>query len=250
MSALLQRWSDGLARTGEAHFAARLQKLSAFGLIIFGFTSSFAVIDWVMSLNPLWYSTIYAAMVTVGELLGAFALVVLLVSLLANREPLARATTPQLLNDLGSLLLAFVMLWAYLAFSQSLLIWSGNLSEEIPGYLARIRNGWEWVAVAIVLLHFVLPFGLLVLRDVKRHASTLAFAAGLLLVMRAVDTYWLIAPDAGYAQVQIHWLDPVVFVAIGGFWTALVARNLAQRPLVPADLPVLQRQAQLEQEAV
>lgn len=239
LAILLGRWSDEQDRTGDPRLAARLWRLSAGGLILLSLTASFAAIDWTMSLEPEWSSTVYPAMVPMGHVLGAFALTIVVTVLLAGRGRLAGLATPALLNDLGSLLLAFVMLWTYLAFSQLILIWAGNLVEEIPWYLRRTRGGWELVSAAIVLLGFAVPFGMLVFRDVKRAPRWLAAVAGLLLVMRLVEVFWLVTPALSPAALHVHWLDLAAVVGIGGLWLAELARQLSARPLLPRHDPRL-----------
>ncbi len=236
---LLRRWSLELNRTNDPWLLRRLQKLSGIGLGLFGLTVTFAFIDWIMSLEPHWYSTIYSAMVATGAILQGFALVVVVVALLANRPPLAEVVTPKIFNDLGSLLFAFVMLWAYMAFSQFLLIWAGNLPEEIPWYLRRLAGGWVWVALAIVLFHFALPFVLLLSREWKRNLRLVAGVAGLILLMRMLDTYWLVAPAFSGTGWIWHWLDLTTLVAIGGIWLVAFSSILARHPLLPEGDPRL-----------
>jgi hypothetical protein len=229
----LARWSAEQDRTADPRLARNLRRLSAGGLILLGVSASFAAIDWAMSLEPDWYSTIYPAMVGMGAVLAAFALAVVVVTLLGQREPFAELTTPGLFNDLGSLLLAFLMLWAYLAFSQLLLIWSGNLTEEVPWYLRRIAGGWYWVALFVGVGGFAVPFLLLIFRDLKRDARTLAPIAGWVILAHLVVVYWLVLPAFDPAGLRPHWLDVAAPVGVGGLWLALFARLLASRPLLP-----------------
>lgn len=233
----LNRWSLAQDRIEKIDWTPRLKRLSAGGLLLFGLTVTFAMIDWVMSLEPHWYSTIYSAMVATGLLVEAFAFVIVLVFLLSDREPLAKVMTERTFNDLGSLLFAFIMLWAYMAFSQFLLIWSGNLSEEIPWYLSRLAGGWKWVALAIVLFHFALPFALLVSRDLKRNARLLTAVAALLLLMRLVDMFWLVMPAFYKTGLHVHWLDLAAAVGIGGIWIAAFIWWLKDKPLLPLHGP-------------
>ncbi|MCE7984382.1 MAG: hypothetical protein DYG89_24680 [Caldilinea sp. CFX5] len=241
----LRRGSIRLDQTGDPWLVKRLQKVSAGGLALFGLTVTFALIDWLMSLEPHWYSTIYGAMVATGAVLQAFAFGIIVVCLLAERPPLAAVVTPRVFNDLGSLLFAFVMLWAYMAFSQFLLIWAGNLPEEIPWYVRRLAGGWQWVALAIVLFHFALPFVLLLSREVKRNARLVLGIAVLVVVTRLLDTFWLVAPDFG-ERGPLHWLDIATVIAIGGLWYALFRWLLARQPLLPVHNPRLE---ELEEEA-
>src|SRR6185503_4214167 len=157
------------ARVGD-----RLQGLSGGGLVLMGLTITFASVDWAMSLNPHWYSTIYGILFMVGQALSALAFVIVLVALMGDEDPLRAAISRETVHDLGKLLFAFVMLWAYMALSQFLIIWSGNLPEEIPWYIRRLSGGWQYLALILVFFHFLLPFLLLLSRDVKRNARTLA----------------------------------------------------------------------------
>jgi hypothetical protein len=194
---------------------------------------TFAAVDWIMSLEPYWYSTIFGMLVTSTQVLTAFAFGILaLVEL--TRQPDGTNVFPASkgnLQDLGSLLLAFVMLWAYLAFSQFLLIWSGNLPEEVPWYLKRLSGGWQVFALMLVLLQFVLPFFLLLSRDVKRNGRRLAAVAGVVLAMRVVDLYWMVVPAFfPYQPVRLHWMDVFALAGLGGLWLAAFLYELRRRP--------------------
>ncbi|MBI5030842.1 MAG: hypothetical protein HZB51_09970 [Chloroflexi bacterium] len=230
---VLRRWSLELDRADNVALVSKLKRLSAIGLALFVLTSTFAMIDWVMTLEPHWFSTVYAAMLMMGAVLSAFAFVIVLVVWLGNQMTLAGVNPAGLLNDLGSLLLAFVMLWAYLAFSQYLIIYSGNLVHEIPWYVNRLQGGWEWIALGVMLFQFVLPFVYLLFRDLKRHGILLAFVALLLVVARAVDVFWLIQPAFSPSGFSIHWLHFTAWGAIGGLWFAMFAWRLTKHPLVP-----------------
>ncbi len=229
----LIKWSHEFDRTADVQLFARMRRFSAISIVFFAVTVTFAMIDWLMSLEPHWYSTMYAAMVASGQVLAAFAFVITAAALLADRPPLSEVQSPRLFNDLGSLLLAFVMIWAYLSFSQYMLIWSGNLSEEIPWYLRRLQGGWEWVALVVTLFSFVLPFSLLLSRELKRSRMLLAMVAALLMVMRLVDLFWLVTPAFDEAGPQFHWLYVITPIGIGGLWLAAFIRHLSRYPLLP-----------------
>lgn len=237
LSYLLMRWSAAHDRTGDPQLMARMKKVSTGGVIALGLSASFAAMDWLMSLEPLWYSSVYGAIVSMGMILTAFAFTVLALTALREQPPLARLASPQLFNDLGSLLLAFLMLWTYMAFFQFLLIWVGNLSEEIPWYLRRIYGPWQPVAVAVALGGFALPFFVLLFRGLKRNPRTLAIVAGYLLVTRLIDLFWTIEPALRQSGAIVRWLDPVAVVGLGGLWLAVFARQLTLRPLVPPHDP-------------
>ena len=233
----LNRMSALQDETADAALPRRFQRLSGPGLVAYGLTITFAAFDWAMSLEPEWYSTIYGMLWIVGQALSSLAFAIAILALLSDRLPLSRLSLPDSLHDLGNLLLAFVMLWAYLSFSQLLIIWSGNLPEEIHWYLSRIHHGWEWVAAALIAFHFFVPFFLLLARFKKRHIRSIAAIAVLVLLMRVVDTYWIITPAFYGNHVTLHWLDFFALVGIGGVWLAAYARQLAAMPLLPLHDP-------------
>jgi hypothetical protein len=226
--------------TGDQELAGKMKSLSAPGLVVFVFVSTFAFIDWIMSLEPHWFSTIYGAMFLIGQLLESFAFMIALTIVLSTRAPLRNYVTRQHLHDLGNLMFAFMVLWAYLSFSQFLIIWSGNLPDEIPWYLRRLRGGWGWVALTLVVFHFATPFALLLMRSVKRHANRLLRVCLLMLVVRVVDVYWVVMPSFYREQLRIHWLDFTTPVAVGGLWVALFFWQLKSRPLIPLRDPQLE----------
>jgi hypothetical protein len=234
---LLNRWSFQHDRIEDwasgRPLRRRLQLLSGPGLVVYGLTATFAAIDWMMSLEPHWFSTIYGFVWIVGQVLTALAFAVVALALLADFEPFAGVVTPSHFHDLGNLLLTFVMLWAYIAFSQFLIIWSGNLSEEIPWYVHRIQGGWQWVGLLLLVFHFVLPFLLLLARFTKRNQSMLAPLAGLLIVMQWVDLFWLVMPAFHPSRLYLHWLDGVIPLGMGGLWIAVFLGYLKGRALLP-----------------
>jgi hypothetical protein len=243
---LLNRWSAAQDRPGGGERDdRRLRMLSAGGLVLYGLTVTVMAIDWIMSLEPHWVSSIFGPLVGIGQVLNALAFAVIVLALVSDRPPLSAVVGRPVLRDLGSLMLTFVMVWAYLAFSQLLLIWSGNLPSETPYYLRRIQGGWQVFAFALAILHFALPFVLLLMGDIKRNRGTLLRVAGLILTMRAVDLYWLIMPahpgpeGMGWAPFRPSWTDIVAPVGVGGIWLATFLGQLQQRPLLPAHDPRL-----------
>jgi hypothetical protein len=243
---LLSRWSAAQDRPGGGdRDDRRLRMLSAGGLVVYALTVTVMAIDWIMSLEPHWVSSILGPLVGVGQVLTALSFTVIVLVLLSDRPPLSRVIGRPVLRDLGSLMLAFVMVWAYLAFSQLLLIWSGNLPSEIPYYLRRIQGGWQFFAFALAILNFALPFVLLLMGDVKRNRATLLQVASLILVMRAVDLYWLIMParpgidGLGWAPIDVSWTNVVAPVGVGGIWLWSFLGQLQRQPLLPAHDPRL-----------
>ncbi len=237
---LLTRWSDAQDRGEVAVTPAdsrRFRVVSAPGLLLYALTITFAGIDWVMSLDPHWFSTIFGLLLFTGQGLAAFAFVIAVLAALSAVEPVASVVSTRQFHDLGKLLLAFVMLWAYLAFSQFLIIWAGNLPEEIPWYMERIRGGWGYVALLVAFGHFALPFVVLLSRDLKKNRSLLAKVAIGILVMRLVDIIWLVAPAFPHSGFAVHWMNVVVPVGLVGIWLFLFARQLRSRPLLPLNDP-------------
>jgi hypothetical protein len=248
LSRLLNRWSAEEDRVADPAVTSRLWRFGVGGLIVLGLTAAFAMIDWVMSLEPEWYSTIYPSMVATGGLLGAFAFMILVALYLAPRSELGALVTPRVRNDLGSMLLAFLMLWAYQSFSQYLLIWSGNIQEEATWYVRRESGVWGWMAVAIIALGFFLPFFLLIFREIKRSTRWLAATAALVLAMRVVEDLWLVGPGLGLGGLYIG-IGLAAMVGLGGIWLWWFGRELAARPLVPLHDPRLADAPGIEPEA-
>ncbi|MGH9943107.1 MAG: hypothetical protein ACRD9R_12210, partial [Pyrinomonadaceae bacterium] len=223
---LLSRFSWRQDETGDPRLKDWMQNLSGPGILLFGLTVTFAAVDWMMSIEPHWFSTIYGLLIMAGWGMTAFAFVILVAASLAQHEPMSHVYQPSHFHDYGKLLLAFVMVYAYFSFSQFLIIWSANLPEEIPWYLRRLRGGWQYVGLAVVLFHFALPFVLLLSRTLKRSYQTLSRVALLLLVARAIDMVYLVSPAFVHEGQSPH-LNPLDFVTmfgliigVGGVWLA------------------------------
>ena len=234
---LLNRWSLLQDRTDDRQWGKRMRVLSGPGMVLFVFTVTFASIDWFMSLEPLWSSTIYGFIFVASWALSALAFTIAVMAALSKHEPMNNVVAQLHFHDLGKLLLALVMLWSYFAFSQFLIIWSGNLPEEIHWYLPRTHGAWGVIALAVVILHFAFPFLFLLSRSFKRNAGKLVIVAVLILVMRLVDLFWMIAPSFTHEHFHISWMDLVAPIGIGGLWLAFFARELSRRPLIPINDP-------------
>ena len=246
---LLNKWSaeqdSGVAATKAD--SIRFRTLSAPGLLFLVITVTFASVDWVMSLEPEWFSTIFGLLTIVGYGLTTLAFTVYVLALLHREPATAGVLTPRHFHDLGKLTLAFVMLWAYLSFSQFLIIWAGNLPEEIPWYVARVRGGWGAIAILLVVAHFFVPFGLLLSATLKKRSDTLARVTLFILAMRLVDLIWYVAPsfrhlaaEGGAAHtplVPVHWLDLVIPIGLTGVWIFLFMRQYRSRALFPMNDP-------------
>jgi hypothetical protein len=236
---LLNHWSRKQDRTTDQRWARRLQTLSGPGLVAYGFTATFAGIDWVMSLQTDWNSTIFGMLVMGSQVLSALAFIVIISVVLAASPPLSEVLVPKHFHDLGKLLLTFVMLWAYFAFSQLLVIWAGNLPEEITFYMPRLVGPWRWVGLTMIVFEFALPFLLLLSRDLKRHARGLAIVAIIVLGMRFIDLFWLIGPAFRPAAVPVPWMEFLATIGLGGIWLAVFMAQLRRQPLLPLNEPAL-----------
>ncbi|HUI06440.1 MAG TPA: hypothetical protein VL486_05490 [Verrucomicrobiae bacterium] len=231
--ALLNRAADRQDRSPGPAATNQVRLASSLGIVAYGLTMSFAAIDWAMSLEPHWFSTVYGVLILAGQVLCGFAFVTVVAALLAGREPLSRVLEPLHFHDLGNFLLTFVIFWAYIAFSQFLIIWSGNLTDENFWYLRRFEHGWGWIGVALVVFHFFVPFFLLLSRDIKRRSPWLAKVAWLILVMGVVDVFWIVAPGFHRTQLAVHWTDGAALVGIGGVWVGMYVRQLRSKSLLP-----------------
>lgn len=242
MAVILSRWSAAQDKTADPRIRRRLQDISGPGILLFGLTVTFAAIDWGMSLEPHWFSTIYGLIIMAGWGLSALAFMITVATWLGSREPMAGAYQPLHFHDWGKLLLALVMLYAYFSFSQFLIIWAGNLPEETPFYLRRLRGGWQFVGLLIILFHFVLPFVLLLSRGRKRAPRSLRRIALLMIFMRVVDLVFFFAPSVhqggegewGARDLLSSFLPMVAMaVGLGGIWLWFYFGQLASRPLLP-----------------
>lgn len=234
------RWSkEQDVNRQDRRLRARLKMAAGPGIILYVFGMSFAAIDWVMSLSPRWASTIYGFLFIAGQLISSMSFMIAIVVLLARTEPFQRVLQRRHLHDLGKLLLAFVMLWAYFGFSQLLIIWSGNQPEEISFYRSRLYGGWGVVAVIILIFHFFVPFFLLLSRDLKRDPKLLPWVAVWLILMRFVDLFWLTRPEFTSNAMPSAW-DLAAPLALVGLWLGVFAWQLKQRPLLPLGDPKLE----------
>lgn len=239
MITLLNRWSGQQDSSADPSLLKKLQNLSGPGLVIFALSGTFAATDWVMSLQPEWFSSVFPGIVLIGWALSGIAFAILVVSLLITLPPLRDLAAPKYLNDLGNMMFTFMLVWAYLQAGQLIIIWSGNLTEEIPFYLRRMTPGWEQITILLAVFHFFVPFVLLLLRSVKRRVDLLWKMAALLFVLRLVNMVWDVGPAFDSAGFRFHWTDWVAPIGLGGVWVAFFVRQLKRRPLLPLEDPRL-----------
>jgi hypothetical protein len=244
---LLCDWSKREDETGSFEYSAKLEKLSAPGVVFFFFMMTFCAVDYLMTLEPYWYSTMYGFIVVIGQALTAMAIVIATLVLTANFAPMNHAVTKKHLHDLGKLLLALVMLWAYTNFGQLLITWSGNLPSEIVWYIKRWNGGWGWVGLILLIGHFCLPFVLLLSQDLKKNPRTIAAIAIYIVLVHIVDVFSLVEANFPTFQKPIDphfsmsWLDVTAPLGFGGLWLAMFFRNLPGMPLLPLGAPDLKK---------
>lgn len=226
---LLRRWWLMQATNPTARIAERLRRFSGPALALYGVTVTFGSFDWLMSLDPHWFSTVFGILIAAGQALTALALVIVVVNYLNLAVPRGSWLTRSDLGDLGNFLLTAVIFWSYIAFMQYFIIWSGNLPEDVLWYLHRLEGGWRWIPGLLLVIHFALPFALLLSGALKRNPRALAAVALLLLFGELLHVYWLVAPTYSHSQLRVHWLDVVLPILIGGLWIAAFAWQLRRR---------------------
>jgi len=253
LATLLNKWSQAQDR-GDVAVNTRLQRLSGAGLVFYALSVTSAGIDWIMSLNPHWYSTMFGFLMMGGQGVSALAFTIVIGTFLVKREPMSDVLRPPHFHDLGKLLFAFIMLWTYFSFSQYLLVYAANLIEEIPYTITRINNGWQYLALLLVGFHFAVPWLLLLSRDLKRNPHRLVVVAAWMIVMRFADLFMMVSPEFASAggnlhllegehvsHFFVHWLDVAAPLGIGGIWVWMFLTQLRQRPLLATGDPYLRQ---------
>jgi hypothetical protein len=218
-------------KTGDHDLTRRMRRMSAPGLILFALSITFFAFDWVMSLDPHWYSTIFGVYFFAGSVMAFFAFMTLIA--LGQRDLLPRVVSAEHLHDISKLMFAFLVFWAYMAFSQFMLIWYANLPEETGFFAQRLAGSWRPVSIALSLGHFVVPFFFLLPRAVKRNPKTLTIAALWLLAMHALDMYWLVMPSLHVGGTTPSWLDAAALIGCVGVFLAVFGGSLRRQALVP-----------------
>lgn len=234
---LIRSWSRNQDASGDPALSRKQATLSGAAIPLFVLTLTFAATDWAMSLEPEWFSTMYGLIFLAGYGLSTLSFTAFVLSRVAGLPPLAAVVKRSHFNDLGSLMLAFTMLWAYLSFSQYLIIWAGNLPEEIGWYLARTEGGWQYIGTLLLVAHFVLPFLLLLWRRNKDDIHRLVRVAMWILAIRWVDVLFQVKPAFSPGHLGVHWMDIALLFGIGGIWLAFFTRVLAGAELLPKNDP-------------
>jgi hypothetical protein len=228
----LRKWSLRQDTSLDATPLLKMRALSGPGIVIVPLVTTFAFVDWIMSIEPAWFSTIFAVILMAGQVLTAFAFIVILLAWLQNCPPFQGNVTTTHFHHLGNFLLTFVMFWTYVSFSQFLIIYSGNQPHEIGWYLRRIAGSWKWLVCFLALFHFFAPFFLLLFRTVKKSSRSLAILAVVIFLVHFIEVLWIIAPTFYPGGVALHWTDFAAWAGIGGIWLAVFAANLKRHPLL------------------
>ncbi|HEY3898126.1 MAG TPA: hypothetical protein VGM54_05905 [Chthoniobacter sp.] len=237
----MNRLSYAQDKTPDVEATKTLRTMSGPGLVIYPVTATFVLTDWVLSLETDWYSTMFLVLIVIGQMLTGLVFVICLLALLRREEPYLSVVNDTTFYHLGMLLFAFIMLWTYMAFGQLLIIYSGNLPHEIGWYLHRIASSWKIIVWFLFLFHFLIPFFLLLSRDLKKKVAPLAIIALVVLFAHLVNDYWLVEPSFDKGGIVLHWLDFAAPIGIGGIWLSGFCARLRSRPLLVSHDP---RQAQ------
>lgn len=234
---LLYKWSGDQDKAPDGDFkpAMRMRYLSGAGMVLYVITMTMASVDWAMSIEPHFFSTMYGVLFMVGQGLSTFAFLLLVLVFMRSTQPLSEVVVPARVHDVGKLMLAFTILWTYINYGQFVIIWSGNLPEFTPWYIHRSESGWLVVSVVMLLFQFAVPFFVLLSRPLKRALSGVSIVAALVFVMQMVYIFWLIAPDFYTSGFDASTLLPYIgaLLVVGGLWLAVFAQVLKQRPLLP-----------------
>jgi len=240
MASRLRRWSLAQDTTAEAGPTRKARTLSGPGIVFYSIFATFVYVDWIMSLEKKWHSTMFAVILLIGQILIAYAFSVLMLTLFRRLEPLAAIVTKTHYHHLGNLLLTFVLFWTYISFGQLLIVYAGDLPTEIDWYLHRIAGSWKWIISILALLHFFVPFFLLLFRGIKKHAAALTIIAGAIFIMHIVDAYWLVMPSLHHHGIALSWLDLTTPIGFGAIWFGFFLARLKAAALVPQNDPGMQ----------
>jgi hypothetical protein len=229
----VNRLADKQDETGDPRLKERMRAFSAPGVLIFTLTGTFAYIDWILSADIQFFSTVYGAMILIGDILQAIAMSIIVLVLASRDDRFGGRVNAPVLHDLGNMMFAFVIFWAYLSASQLIIVWPANLPQEIVWYLDRVRGFWKYFAAATALSMFAIPFCLLLSQDRKRHPIRLMRVAIFILFARVIDLFWIIEPTHRTHGFALYWTDFAAFLGVGGIWTYVYLGQLRRRPLLP-----------------
>jgi len=234
---LFYQWSGQQDKAPDGNFsdAKRMRLLAAGGMVLYVITMTMASVDWAMSIEPHFYSAIYGVIYMVGQGLSTLAFMLLLVYFLGQKKPMSDAVGTLEIHSLSKMMLAFVVLWTYVSYGQYIIIWSGNIPEFTPWYINRTEEGWSLLALALILFYFAVPFFLLLSRRLKQNLSLVWGVALLVLVMRTVEIFWLIAPDFYTSGFTFDPMYIGTHLLLGGIWLTAFVWMLKRRPLLPAN---------------
>jgi hypothetical protein len=227
------RMADRQDQTGDPTLKERMRAFGAPGVLVFTLTGTFAWIDWIMSCDPQFFSTVYGAMILIGDILQTFALSIIVLVLASRDDRFGGRVNFKVLHDLGNMMFAFVIFWAYLTASQLIIIWPANLPQEIGWYLDRTRGFWVYIAAIVAISMFAIPFCLLLSQERKRSPVRLMRVAIFILCARIIDMFWIVEPTFRPKGFAVYWTDFVAFIAVGGIWIYAYIRQLQRRPLLP-----------------
>lgn len=246
----VNKMADEQDATGDVTLPVRMRQFSAPGLLIFVLTTSFAYIDWVLSTDVQFYSTVYGAMILIGDVLQTFALTIIVLILASKTDRFGGRINASLLHDLGNLMFAFTIFWTYLSVSQLIIIWPADLPQEIQWYLIRVRGGWTVVAAGIAIVMFVVPFLALLSQARKQNPKRLMRVAVWILCARAIDIFWIVEPTYRNHGFALYWTDFAAFIGVGGIWLYVYLGQLRRRPLLPLRDPRVMAPAAIPEAAI
>lgn len=246
----VNKMADNQDATGDVTLLVRMRQFSAPGLLIFVLTASFAYIDWVLSTDVQFYSTVYGAMILIGDVLQTFALTIIVLILASKTDRFGGRVNSSLLHDLGNLMFAFTIFWTYLSVSQLIIIWPADLPQEIQWYLVRVRGGWTVIAAGIAIVMFAVPFLALLSQARKQNPNRLIRVAIWILCARAIDIFWIVEPTYRNKGFALYWTDFAAFIGVGGIWLFVYLGQLRRRPLLPLRDPRVMAPAALPEPAL
>lgn len=245
LTLVLSKLSDKQDATADPRIKGKLANLSGPGMVLFFLTMTFAGIDWLLSLEPHYFSTMYGPVIMSGQALGSMAMIIAVMYLLTKYSDMSKVMSPGHFHDLGKFMFAATMFWAYVNFSSYLITWGANIAEETPYYLRRMSGGWVYVSMAMIAFHFILPFVVLLNRDIKRNPKALIKIAYYIIALRFMDLCWLILPSNTHEQITSKMEASTILIAlaavvgIGGIWFFVFLKLLTKKPLLPINDPYL-----------